>query len=217
MKYSHMNGEEYLIVHHPREYQEILDVIVAIDANKHLTKESGEKTKKGELVYSPGDINKDFKARLEHLNWMGQRRDFYVSTDPNIVRVLEPLEKPAQKDFLESQNQPLYDSYNQTDFVKNKIAIEVQLGKYFSVTYDFFVKHLSFYNAGYINIGIEIVPTKKMQARMSSGPPWFEKEVHNILRHGRNNPSVPLLVLGIEPDYFPDKIKKPKGEKHEEE
>ncbi|MGC9364356.1 MAG: hypothetical protein ACP5FZ_07295 [Fidelibacterota bacterium] len=40
---------------------------------------------------------------------------------------------------------------------------------------------------------------KNMQKEMSSGPPWFEKEVHNVLRHGRTNPPVPLLILGIEP------------------
>jgi hypothetical protein len=38
-----------------------------------------------------------------------------------------------------------------------------------------------------------------MQQEMSSGPPWFEKEVHNVMRHGRTNPPVPLLILGIEP------------------
>lgn len=26
-----------------------------------------------------------------------------------------------------------------------------------------------------------------------------EKEVHNVLRHGRGNPPVPLLILGVAP------------------
>ncbi len=93
---------------------------------------------------------------------------------------------------------PLYDSYNQTDLVKNKIALEIQFGKYFAVTYDLFVKHLSFYNGQIIDVGIEVVPTKKMLQQMSTGVPWFEKEVHNVLRHGRTNPPVPILMLGIE-------------------
>ena len=131
--------------------------------------------------------------------WEERRRDFFVSTDPNIVKLLEPLEFAAQKALLAEMKHPLYDSYNQTDFVKNKIAVEVQLGKYFAVTYDLFVKHLSFYSGQIIDVGIEIVPTKNMQRFMSSGPPWFEKEVHNVLRHGRTNPPVPLLIIGIEP------------------
>jgi len=38
-----------------------------------------------------------------------------------------------------------------------------------------------------------------MQLEMSSGVAYFEDEVYNVLRHGRNNPPVPLLILGIEP------------------
>jgi len=38
-KYSHLNGEEYLIVHHKKLYKEIIDVIESIDASKFLTKE----------------------------------------------------------------------------------------------------------------------------------------------------------------------------------
>ena len=35
-------------------------------------------------------------------------------------------------------------SYNQTDFVKERVAVEVQFGKYAFVAHDLFVKHLSF-------------------------------------------------------------------------
>jgi hypothetical protein len=37
---------------------------------------------------------------------------------------------------------PIY-SYNQTDFVKNRVAVEVQMGKYSFIAYDLFVKHLA--------------------------------------------------------------------------
>jgi len=90
-------------------------------------------------------------------------------------------------------------SYNQTDFVKDKVAIEVQFGKYSFVAYDLFVKHMLFYSGGVINLGIEILPTKNMQTQMSSGVAYFEGEVYNVMRQGRNNPPVPLLILGIEP------------------
>lgn len=198
-EYSHLNGKEYLLVHHKKTLKEIYNVIESVDANKHRTKESKEKTKKGKLVYNPGSLNEEFKKLFYKLGWEERRRDFFVSTDPNTVKLLEPLEFADQKKLLQEMNHPLYDSYNQTDFVKNKIAVEVQLGKYFAVTYDLFVKHLSFYSGQIIDVGIEIVPTKNMQKFMSSGPPWFEKEIHNVLRHGRTNPPVPLLILGIEP------------------
>jgi len=105
-----------------------------------------------------------------------------------------------QKAFLikHGENEPIF-SYNQTDFVKNKIAVEVQFGKYSFVAYDLFVKHMLFYSGGVINLGVEILPTKKMQSQMSSGIAYFEGEVYNVMRQGRNSPPVPLLVLGIEP------------------
>ena len=56
-----------------------------------------------------------------------------------------------------------------------------------------------FYSGGVINLGIEILPTKAMQIEMSSVVAYFECEVYNVLRHGRNNPPVPLLIIGIEP------------------
>lgn len=198
-EYSHLNGLEYLHFHHKRTLKEIYEIIEQVDASKHLTKESLEKGKRGKVVYNPGSLNEEFKKLFYDKEWEERRRNFFVSTDPNIVKVLEPLEYKEQKKVLQDLGLPLHPSFNQTDFVKNKIAVEVQLGKYFAVTYDLFVKHLSFYTGQIIDVGIEIVPMKSMQKEMSSGPPWFEKEVHNVLRHGRTNPPVPLLIIGIEP------------------
>ena len=41
-KYSHLNGEEYLLVHHNKLYKEIVDVIESIDAEQLRTKISKE-------------------------------------------------------------------------------------------------------------------------------------------------------------------------------
>jgi hypothetical protein len=49
----------------------------------------------------------------------------------------------------------------QTDFVKNRVAIEVQFGKYAFVAYDLFVKHLAFYIGNHIDEGIKILPIMK--------------------------------------------------------
>lgn len=90
-------------------------------------------------------------------------------------------------------------SYNQTDFVRDRVAIEVQLGKYAFVAYDLFVKHLAFYVQDEIDVGIEILPTKAMQQHMSSGVAYYEGELYNVIRNGRGVPAVPLVILGVEP------------------
>jgi hypothetical protein len=42
-KYSHLNGEEYLIVHHNKLYEEIQNIIKSIDASKFKTKKVRKK------------------------------------------------------------------------------------------------------------------------------------------------------------------------------
>jgi len=199
-KYSHLNGEEYLIVHHNDLYKEIIKVIESINADDFKTKISKEKTKKGNKLYSPVDLNKEFEKEFDKLGWSETRYSYYITLNRELMEKSVLMPTNEQKKFLEDngESSPIY-SYNQTDFVKNKIAVEVQFGKYSFVAYDLFVKHMLFYSGGVINLGIEILPTKAMQAQMSSGVAYYEGEVYNVMRQGRNSPPVPLLILGIEP------------------
>ncbi len=199
-KYSHLNGEEYLIVHHKNLYEEIINTIKGINANKFLTKKSEEKTMQGTMLYSPIELNNEFKTKFNRLGWTESRYKYFITTDRKVLPQLITLPYTEQKSFLISKgNANPISSFKQTDFVKNEVAVEVQFGKYAFVAFDLFVKHLLFYSGGVINLGIEILPTKKMQSKMSSGVAYYEGEVYNVLRHGRNNPPVPLLILGIEP------------------
>ncbi len=198
-KYSHLNGEEYLIVHHNNLYKEIKEVVKRIDASKYLTKVSKEKRKIGNSLYSPKELNDAFEREFSKLNWNESRYSYFITLNRDLMEQSIPMSPSEQKDFLTANGEedPIY-SYNQTDFVKDKIAVEIQFGKYSFVAYDLFVKHMMFYSGGVINLGIEILPTKSMQAKMSSGPAYFEGEVYNVMRQGRNSPPVPLLILGIE-------------------
>jgi len=200
LKYSHLNGEEYLIVHHYKLYKEIKEIIKKIDAIQYKTKISEEKTKTGEKLYSPKALNKVFDFEFSKMKWKESRYNYYITLNRDLMEQSILMSAKDQKAFLikHGENEPIF-SYNQTDFVKNKIAVEVQFGKYSFVAYDLFVKHMLFYSGGVINLGVEILPTKKMQSQMSSGIAYFEGEVYNIMRQGRNSPPVPLLVLGIEP------------------
>ncbi len=198
--YSHLNGEEYLIVHHNDLYREIKGVINNINANNFRTKVSKEKRKIGNKLFSPVDLNKVFDQEFTKKGWSESRYNYYITLNRELMEKSVLMSAKEQRQFLidHGENQPIY-SYNQTDFVKDKLAVEVQFGKYSFVAYDLFVKHMLFYSGGVINLGIEILPTKKMQSEMSSGVAYFEGEVYNVMRQGRNNPPVPLLILGIEP------------------
>ena len=198
--YSHLNGEEYFLVHHLRLYKEIKEILHLIDANSLKTKISQEKTTKGAQLFSPIDLNKACKQEFQKRAWKESKYSYYITLNREIMEQSLSMTAKEQKQFLiqQGEKEPI-SSRKQTDFVKDKIAVELQFGKYAFVAYDLFVKHMLFYSGGFINLGIEILPTKYMQSQMSSGIAYYEGEVYNVMRQGRNNPPVPLLILGIEP------------------
>ena len=199
-RYSHLNGEEHLLVHHPRLWDEIQAVVKAVDAEKCRTKVSEEKTRRGRRLYSPVDMNKAFKEEFERHGWRGEKRAFWVTADEQVMRVAATLPADDQKEMIEQSGRTPIHSYNQTDFVKDRVAVEVQFGKYAFVAHDLFVKHMSFFVAGVIDVGIEILPMKELEKNMSSGVPYYERDLLNLLRQGRSSPAVPLVLLGVAPD-----------------
>lgn len=197
--YSHLNGLEFLLVHHKPLWQEIKNVIEQIDSDGCKTKVSKEKNIKGKLLYSPVEMNKSFKSLLKGQGWAESRVSYWVTSDEKLIRKTFTLPLEEQKKEIEKAScQPIY-SYNQTDFVKERVAIEVQFGKYAFVAYDLFVKHLAFYIGDQIDVGIEILPMKSLQSQMSSGVAYYEGELYNVIRQGRGVPAVPLVIIGIEP------------------
>jgi hypothetical protein len=198
-KYSHLNGLEFLLVHRPELWKEIENVIKTIDAEKCKTKVSKEKTMKGTLLYSPIEMNNAFKKELTKYHWEESRVSYWVTRDEKLIRKTLTMPPDIQKQEIESQGEIAIRSYNQTDFVKNRVALEVQFGKYSFVAYDLFVKHLAFYISDHIDVGIEILPMKTLQSKMSSGPSYYEGELYNVVRQGRGVPAVPLVIIGIEP------------------
>ena len=184
-KYSHLNGLEFLLVHKPELWQEIETVIQSIDAETCKTKISKEKTKAGQILYSPIDLNCMFKKELYKHGWEESRVSYWVTKDEKLIRRTISMPPDMQKQEIEKQNETAIFSYNQTDFVKNRVAIEVQFGKYSFVAYDVFVKHLAFYVGDKIDVGIEILPMKTLQSEMSSGVSYYEGELYNVVRQGR--------------------------------
>lgn len=196
--YSHLNGLEFLIVHQPALWAEIQGVIAAVDAAKCKTKVSKEKTKKGTLLHSPIDMNAQFSSLLRGHEWKESRVSYWVTRSEKLIRKTLALPSAEQKREIEAAGEAPIFSYNQTDFVKNRVAIEVQFGKYAFVAYDLFVKHLAFYVGDYIDVGVEILPMKSLQSQMSSGVAYYEGEFYNVVRQGRGVPAVPLILVGIE-------------------
>ena len=77
--------------------------------------------------------------------------------------------------------------------------MRIRLGELDAAADDLFGQHLARYIQDEIDVGIEILPMKSLQADMSSGPGYFEGELYNVIRNGRGVPSVPLVMIGIAP------------------
>lgn len=196
--YSHLNGWEHLKVHKAALWRQIEDVIEAVDAEGCRVKQSNEKRKVGQMLYDPAQMNRAFKHELEGRGWHESRTSYYVTADHRLIRKTIGLTREEQKRAIESAGEEAIQSYNQTDFVNDRVEIEVQFGKYFAVAYDLFVKHMAFFVEDVIDVGVEILPTKALQRHMSSGVPYYEGELYNLLRQGRSTPAVPLII-GVEP------------------
>ena len=196
--YSHLNGLEYLLVHKKTLWKEIIKAISLVNAEKCKTKISKEKTKKGKKLYSPIQMNQEFKNILENLDWKESRINYWVTGNANLIRKTLTLPAEEQKKEIEAAGEYPIMSYNQTDFIKDRVAVEVQFGKYPFVAYDLFVKHLAFYIGDTIDVGVEILPMKSFQKNMSSGIAYYEGELYNIIRHGRGIPAVPIVLVGVE-------------------
>jgi len=198
-KYSHLNGLEFLLVHKPSLWKEIQDVIARADASKCRTKVSKEVRTKGELFYSPLAMNKAIRGGFGKHGWGERRIAYWVTSDAKLIRKTLFMGAAQQKAEIEGAGLRALSSYNQTDFVKERVAVEVQFGKYAFVAYDLFVKHLAFYVGDVIDVGVEILPMKELQQQMSSGVGYYEGELYNLIREGRGVPSVPLILIGVAP------------------
>lgn len=176
-QYSHLGGQEILQVRYPAIHREIDEVISKVGANR--SKESKEKTKVGRLLYSPADMNAQFQTHFSELGY-DEVRDTYAIRVPGSDVVI-----PG--------------AYKQVDFVKDRVFVEVQFGKYFAMFYDM-AKFQYFFNENRADVGVEIVACHDLHAQMSSGVAYGEQLVYDIERLKRHFPAVPVWVILVDVD-----------------
>jgi NifB/MoaA-like Fe-S oxidoreductase len=83
--YSFNEGQKIIESKYPRELAEVTKIIKDVDSEQCKTKTSKEKTKPGQLIYSPPCLNKEFKTQFTQFDWHRQRvqcklsnRNFYI-------------------------------------------------------------------------------------------------------------------------------------------
>jgi hypothetical protein len=182
----HFNDSDKVInATYAPELAEITAVITSVNAADYMTKVSKEKTMAGRMLYSPVALNRAFKAAFSKLGWKNVRVKSEYTTQYYIDEY-----KPAAS---------TRGAFRDMDFVKNKLGVEVQFGKYSFMVYNVAAKMTIFRNLKIINAGIEIVPVKELADRMSTGVSYFEQFLWDLENRGISNIDTPVLILGIAP------------------
>ena len=165
--------------------QEVINIIATVDASLYKTKESEEITMPGKMLYSPSSLNRSFARGFESRGW--QKKRVRCDYPTNYYR---PGYSPKQ----------MRPAYREIDFLKERLGIEVQFGKYAFMVYNVCAKMTIFRNLGYIDAGIEIVPVKSFADDMSTGVSYFEQFVWDLEQRGVADIDIPVLIFGIDVD-----------------
>lgn len=182
--YSFNGGKEAVLSQYADELEEVYQVIASVNAEEYKTKISREKTMPGKLLYKPNTLNKAFKQKFEALQWdSGSRLQCDYPTEYYLHDYVSPVE--------------LKKAYREIDFLKNRLGVEIQFGKYSFMVYNVCAKMTIFHNEGFIDVGIEVVPLKGFASQMSTGVSYFEQIVWDLERRGVADIDIPVLILGI--------------------
>jgi hypothetical protein len=176
-EYSHLGGAEILQVRYPDCEREVYEIIADVTARR--TKVSEEKTMRGRALYSPKDMNQQFRQAFRARGYT-ELRDTYTITVPN-------------------SDVTIPGAFKQIDFVKGRVLVEVQFGKYAFMFYDM-AKFQYFFNENKADVGVEIVPCHALHKQMSTGVSYGEQLVYDIERLKRHFPAVPVKVILIDVD-----------------
>ncbi|MBN1284910.1 MAG: restriction endonuclease [Anaerolineae bacterium] len=183
--YSFNGGKEVVEAEYSSNLEEVKAIIAAIDSARHKTKISKEKTMPGKLLYSPPSLNKAFKREFEARGWQEERVNCEYSTEYYVGEF--------------KSEQPMSGAFREMDFVKDRMGVEVQFGKYAFMVYNVAAKMTIFHRQGFIDVGVEIVPVKDLAAEMSTGVSYFEQFVWDLEHRGIADIDIPVLILGIAP------------------
>jgi hypothetical protein len=182
--YSFNRGEQEITKRYPNLLVEMNEVIKTVNSSKHKTKKSTEKTMMGRMLFSPRSINRAFKKAFAKRGW-----------NPIRVSCEYPTTYFLQNYKIRSKNRG---AFREMDFVKDKLGIEVQFGKYAFMVYNVCAKMTIFHNLGHINHGIEIVPVKAFADEMSTGVSYYEQFLWDLESRGVSNIDIPVMILGID-------------------
>jgi len=181
--YSFSGGQAAVESRYGKELREIKRCIASVDSAQHKTKVSKEKTMPGKILYQPGALNRAFRTEFEARGWHKHKVLCDYPTEYYTPGYVTPVSSKG--------------AFREMDFIKNRLGVEVQFGKYAFMVYNVCAKMTIFHKLGLIDVGVEIVPVKAFADEMSTGVSYFEQFVWDLEHRGVADIDIPVLILGL--------------------
>jgi hypothetical protein len=182
--YSFKGGQAVIQGKYKHLFGDVVEAVRMVPAEAHRTKRSLEKTMSGRMLFNPRSMNKAFSTVFNEKGWEKKKVPSTYSLDYYV---------PGYKPTNQARG-----AFREMDFVKEKLGVEVQFGKYAFMVYNVCAKMTIFHNLGFIDTGIEIVPVKGFADGMSTGVSYFEQFVWDLENRGVADIDIPVLILGID-------------------
>jgi hypothetical protein len=176
---------------------EIDSILNQIDIELSKTKASKEKTKFGQMLYSPVYLNEEISKHAMKLGWSrGEKYSMITSGDRQEIEKFLSLPIKDKKDLsLHSNEEPDFAKEFLLNSKTETVFLEIQFGKYAFMTRDNIYKSAYFHKYGYCGLCICIAPMKRVASQMSTGIGCYEKSLPEVVSSDIKHP---LILLGIE-------------------
>ena len=197
--YSLFGGKEFLLVHRPALLQEVKDTIESVDVTSCAKSAMGPDDQLHRKSFSPAGIQDKFTMRFRELDWRKRNSKFWVARDAELTRTVARMPVEIQPRAIKLQGAEPISASLGVDFFKDRLAVQLQLGHPSKIDHDIFVTYMNFYVSDLMDVGIEIMPMKELEAQMSSRVPYYGRDLLNVIHQGRGVPAVPLVLIGIAP------------------
>jgi len=130
------------------------------------------------LLYSPKVFKAEFSKGFDELGFKALTDSYYY-----------PICNGNRK----------VNGYKKIDFFKNKVAAQVQFGKYTFMLYDL-AKFQYFFIEKKIEVAMEILPSYSLQKQMSSGMGYGEQLIFDLKLLKKEFPKLPLKIIVVDVD-----------------
>lgn len=209
--YSHFNGLEYALVREGELYSELVNAISVIPEPKSLSRTGcggGVKARREEDEL--GYLNAYLLRVVRQHDWVASDRSMEVGRDTRYAGCAS--QGHSGEDCARGATSAVPGQWvsepslpTGLPLVKGQLAFQAYFGRRETFVFALFANTMALYAAGIVNAGIAALPSLSSPSLCRHSKHVqdcfvrYERVVERLRSRGANVPSVPLVIIGIEP------------------